>query len=159
MQKRIFLLLLINCLNYKVFSATTTTSFNVTATVINSCSVAANNLSFGTYDPNTATPKDATTTLTVTCTNGLTYDIGLDGGNSGDVNNRYMINGSNELNYTLYRDTARTQNWGTTIGVDTYSGIGSGSAQTVTVYGRISAGQVVPFGTYTDTINVTVTFP
>ena len=28
----------------------------------------------------------------------------------------------------------------------------------VTVYGRIPAGQVVPEGTYTDTVNITLTF-
>lgn len=140
-------------------AAIATTSFTVTATVINSCSISANNLAFGNYDPSNVSATLGSNDLSVTCTNGLTYNIGLDGGNSGNVNSRRMQNGGNNLNYALYRNPARTQNWGTTISTDTYGGTGTGALQTVTVYGSIPAGQVVPFGTYTDTINVTITFP
>jgi spore coat protein U-like protein len=72
-----------------------------------------------------------------------------------------MLNDTNKLNYTLTRDSAGSLQWGTTIGTDTYAGTSSATAMTatsVTVYGAIPAAQVVPTGSYTDTITATITY-
>jgi spore coat protein U-like protein len=66
--------------------------------------------------------------------------------------------GSNFINYALYRDSARTANWGNTVGTDTVSGTGTGANQSLTVYGRVPAQTTPVAGTYTDTIVVTVTY-
>jgi spore coat protein U-like protein len=61
------------------------------------------------------------------------------------------------LRYDLYQDASYNTAWGNTAG----SGkaiTGTGSQNTITVYGRVLAGQLVPPGTYSDTITVTVTF-
>lgn len=141
-------------------AATTTDTFTVTATVENSCVVTANNLAFGTVNVISGADVDATSTIDVTCTNGATYEVGLDGGGAADVANRAMSDGgTGTLNYSLYSDTGRTTNWGNTTGVDVVAGTGSGSAQTLTVYGRIPQGQTtVAAGSYTDTITATVTY-
>ncbi len=48
--------------------------------------------------------------------------------------------------------------WGNTIGTDTVAGTGTGSNQSLTVYGRVPV-QSTPVGaTYTDTVIVTVTY-
>lgn len=60
-------------------AATTTTTFQVTATVNSACTVSATNLTFGVYDPSAAAHDD-TSTVTVTCTKATAYDIGLDAG-------------------------------------------------------------------------------
>ena len=61
------------------------------------------------------------------------------------------------MNYGIFRDSARTQNFGQ--GSDarmlTLTAAGSGN---VSVYGRIPAGQAVPAGTYTDTVVITLDF-
>ncbi len=52
---------------------------------------------------------------------------------------------------------ARTAIWGTGADAQVHVLLGTQSGS-VTVYGRIPAGQVVPEGTYTDTVNITLTF-
>jgi spore coat protein U-like protein len=66
--------------------------------------------------------------------------------------------GGGTLNYALYRDTGRTNNWGSTIGTDTQTGTGSGLIQTLTVYGQVAAAQTPLAGTYSDTVTVTLTY-
>lgn len=142
-------------------AATTTTTFAVTATVQPSCTVSATPLAFGSYNPLSATPLDATSTITVNCTTGTSYTVGLNaGGTSGaTVTTRQMLLSTNSLNYTLYRDTGRTNNWGNTPGTDTpASATATTTAATLTVYGRIPALQNVPAGNYTDSVTVTVNY-
>ncbi len=143
-------------------AATDTTTFQVTATVNDTCAISASDLTFGTYDPN-AGDMDATTTVTATCTVGTEYDIGLDtgtnGGSAGSTT-RAMSDGSGKyLDYELYTDSARSTEWGNTVGTDTINNpSASAGGNDETVYGRIPGGQYVAAGTYSDTINVTITF-
>ena len=66
---------------------------------------------------------------------------------------------SNEtISYSLYTDTGRSTNWGNTVGTDTKSGTGNGSAQSLTVYGNLTANQYPTPGSYSDTITATVTY-
>lgn len=140
--------------------STATDTFSVTATVENSCVVTANDLAFGTVNVLSGTDVDATSTIDVTCTNGATYEVGLDGGGEADVANRAMSDGgTGSLNYALYSDSGRSTNWGNTTAVDVVEGTGSGAVQTLTVYGRIPQGQnTVAAGSYTDTVTATVTY-
>jgi spore coat protein U-like protein len=62
------------------------------------------------------------------------------------------------VSYSMFRDTARTLNWGATVGTDTVTGTGNGAAQAITVYGRVAAQAGVAPGNYTDTVTVTVTY-
>lgn len=139
-------------------AATATTSFSVTATVQATCLISGNNLGFGTY---TGTAIPATTTLSVTCTNGTTYNVGLNPGTAtgATVTTRAMTGpASATLSYALYQDSGHTTNWGQTVGTDTKSGTGNGSAQTLTVYGQLSGAQYPTPGSYTDTITATITY-
>lgn len=144
----------------QTYAATSTTTFQVTATVLSTCVLAATPLVFGNYDPNAGTALDINSTITATCTIGTPYDIGLDAGTAAGatVTTRQMTNGANALNYALYSDSARTLNWGQTIGTDTVSGTGGVIPVIHTVYGRIPPGQNVPALLYTDTITATITF-
>ncbi|MDH3791573.1 MAG: spore coat U domain-containing protein [Rhodospirillales bacterium] len=139
------------------FALTDTANLTVSASVAAVCNVQAATLAFGAYDP-AAADLDAITTVDVTCTPGTTYDVGLDGGGGADVANRQMANGGATLNYSMYRDAARTLNWGDTVGVDTVGGAGGGGVISHTVYGRIPTGQFVATGAYGDTVIITVTY-
>lgn len=143
-------------------AATTTTTFQVTATVNSACTVSATNLTFGIYDPSAAAHDD-TSTVTVTCTKATAYDIGLDAGLAAGatVTTRKMQHGTltDLLNYSLYSDAGRTTNWGNTVSTDTvHVASATGAAENHTVYGRIATGQYVTAGSYADTITVTVTY-
>jgi spore coat protein U-like protein len=143
-----------------VQAATDTTTFQVTATVTESCNVTATDLVFGNYDPSVA-DNEKTSTITVTCTKGTDYDIGLNEGTASGatVTTRKMVGTVDSLNYSLFSDTNRTVNWGNTVGTDTVAvGSATGAAENHTVYGRIPTGQYVTAGSYSDTITVTVTY-
>ncbi len=138
--------------------STATTSFQVTAIVAASCTITANPLAFGNY---AGLVLNSTTTILVTCSKSTTYNVGLNAGTStgATVTNRSMTGpASTLLNYKLFRNSAMTTNWGNTVGTDTVAGTGSGAAQSLTVYGQVSAGQFVRPGSYTDTITATLTY-
>lgn len=141
-------------------AATATDTFQVTATIADVCSVDANDLNFGTYNPFSGTALDGSTTLIVACTLTTAYTVGLDAGTGtgATVAVRKMLNGANALNYSLYQNNPRTVVWGNTVGTNTVAGTGSGGNQTLTAYGRIPAGQTLPAGTYTDTVTVQVLY-
>ncbi len=140
------------------YAADDTDSMTVSATVLATCDVQANDLVFGGYDPVVASHLDAATTLSVTCTNGTGYNVALNLGSGATPGVRHMTGGANTLNYTLYRDASRTQLWGQTTGSDTRAGTGTGNAATIDLYGRVPMRQTAPSGDYEDTITVTVTW-
>jgi spore coat protein U-like protein len=138
---------------------TANTSTTATATILSSCNVSATNLNFGTASVLTAN-VDATSTLSVQCSNALPYTVALNGGNSGAVNPtlRKMANGPAQITYGLYRDAARSLPWGSTAGTNTASGTGNGLVQALTVFGRVPAQTTPAPGLYQDTIVVTLTY-
>jgi spore coat protein U-like protein len=134
-----------------------TAQFSVTATIVKDCTVSATTLAFGNY---TGAVKTATSTVSVTCTNGTTYTVGLSaGGASGaTVTTRQMQNGTALLNYGLFSNSTHTTNWGNTSATNWQSGTGTGSVKAFTVYGQIPAAQYVKPGSYSDLITVYVTY-
>ncbi|MBA4223565.1 MAG: spore coat protein u [Methylobacterium sp.] len=146
-------------LGCELLTVTQSTSFTVSANVPATCRVTTSDLNFGSVGV-LATPQDAFTTLAPTCTNGTAYQIGLNGGLSGATNPtmRRMTKGAETITYGLYRDVARSQPFGSTLGLDTLTGIGSGLAQTSHVYGRVPAQATPSPGQYADTIQAVVTY-
>jgi len=139
-------------------AATATATMSVTATVVATCVLSATPLAFGNY---TGVQTDSTATLSITCTNTTPYNVGLGVGLStgATVTTRKMTGpASATLAYALFSDTARTVNWGMTVPTDTVAGTGTGSVQSLTVYGRVAAGLYVAPGAYTDTVTATVTY-
>ncbi len=116
------------------------------------CTVTWIGLSFGTY---TGSLLNGVNTGTVTCALFEQYIVPLNAGTGSGASEtlRKMTGpGGATLNYQLFMDAARTTNWGNTPGNE-FTGTGSGSRQTLTVYSQIPAGQSVVPGTYTDTIS------
>lgn len=133
-----------------------TDQLTVTATVLSACSLSGGTLNFGNYTSGQTANLDVNGTINyVNCSGSLTFT--LDGGTSGNINARQMSSGANRLNYQIYRNAARNAIWGT--GADAHGVVLIGTQSgTVSVFGRIPASQVVADGTYTDTINITLTF-
>lgn len=171
----IIVILLIGSNN--ILAATTTSSFTVTATVAAACTVAAANLPFGNFT--NSADVTVSTSLTVSCTNGTVYNIGLGlGSGSGtSTSNRIMTNTATSgaalnsiLKYNLYLPdtgspttcssyatvwvpaTSSTQTSGN------YYGTGNGSNQTISVCGKVplTGNSGAYIGSYTDVITVTL---
>lgn len=148
-------------------AGTATSSLSVTATVSANCTISTTPVAFGAYDPivtNATNPLNGTGTVTVTCTNGSAATIALGqgsnaaGGSTDAAPLRQMKDaGTDLLAYSLYQDTGRTTIWGNTVATSA-SDTGNGTAQAITVYGSVAAGQNVPAGSYSDTVVATVTF-
>lgn len=148
-------------------AATATSSFNVTATVISSCTIAAANLAFGNYDPvvaNAASPLDMTSAVTVACTKGDVVTIGLNAGlHSAQAvgTTRAMSSGGGTpsyLSYEIYQNPAMTTVWGNAgAGLETYTSTGKAAVALID-YGQIPAGEDQPIASYADTVIATVTF-
>lgn len=152
----------LTCWAQSAQSASINTTFNVTATVVSTCStVTATALAFGDYDSLSGADRDSSSTIDVTCTNGTPFAIKLNGGTYGTITQRKLKEdaGSDELNYNLYSDASRSTLWGDGSSGQVVNGTGTGNAVQQTVYGRISGGQSdKTAGTYSDVINVTVDY-
>jgi spore coat protein U-like protein len=137
----------------------TSTSTSASATVVSKCNVTATSVNFGSAG-SLATNKDATGTLQVQCSNSLPYVVALNGGNAGATNptQRKMAQGATQITYGLYRDSSRTQPWGSTTGTDTVGGTGTGGQQSLTVFGRVPTQTTPAPATYSDSVVVTVTY-
>jgi spore coat protein U-like protein len=121
----------------------------------------SNTMDFLSYDTIAAGALGGTVGVTVRCTKGASVSIGIDtGAHAGAVvgSTRAMANGANSLGYDFYQNATYTTLW-TTSGLGLYSYVAAdNSPATVTIYGRVPAGQDVPAGTYQDTVQVTVNY-
>src|SRR6201991_1386216 len=123
-------------------NGTATATFTVTLTLQANCSISANPLAFGTNGV-LGTAINQQTTVLVTCTNTTPYNVGLDAGTvtGSSVTSRLMAgtatgNTATTVGFQLYQDAGHTVTWGNTQGTNTVSGTGSGSAQSIVVYGQ-----------------------
>lgn len=171
----VIIILLISSNN--VLASTTSTTFTVTATVASACTVAAANLSFGNFT--NSADVNALTNLTVTCTNGTPYNIGLGlgAGSGASASSRIMTNTASSgaasgslLKYNLYLPdtssptscTSYSTVWiaatSVTAASGNYSSTGTGSVQSIAVCGKVplSGNSGAYIGSYSDTIAVTL---
>ncbi|WP_439589208.1 Csu type fimbrial protein [Hydrogenophaga sp.] len=143
---------------YGAHAASDTANLTVKVTITATCnihSVSPTDVDFGSIQ-STAIDTDAAGALSVNCTPGTDYTIGLDGGENFSGGERRMAKGTDYVAYELYRDAGRSQVWGNDL-AGSLAGTGSGSAQTIPVYGRIASANS-PAGDYTDVVIATVTY-
>lgn len=135
-------------------AATSTATFNVTATAASNCRITGTtNVAFGDYDPTNATPADAMGNMTFRCTKGTTYWLYITGTRS-----MSSTPAGETLNFELYTDAARTASFPL---VKTGAGTSSANnaAQIQNIYGRIPAEQDVTAGrTFLQTLTATVEY-
>jgi len=137
------------------WAAQDSSSFDSTIQVLPFCSIATTDLNFGTISAGVISAVDASTTLSVDCSNNTNYSVALSNGANFDTTRR-MAWGGNFIRYALYSDPSRSTEWNTT---QTVSGTGNGSTRNHTIYGRVTSGQNVSNpGSYGDTIVATVTY-
>jgi spore coat protein U-like protein len=141
---------------------TATAGMPVRIEIAASCSVSAVDLNFGAYASSQTIPLQGQTTIQLLCGTGTMAEVSLDAGsgpgNSTDRRKMEQDSGTDQLDYDLFQDPARTIHWGEKPGRDTLEVEATGAPQTLPVYGRVPGGQRVRDGTYSDTITVRVTF-
>lgn len=132
-------------------------TLTVTATVSKHCQVDSTSLAFGAYSPFDATPVVAEADFDVRCTRHASDLPVVQLGNGANYSGgRRMTGGGEYLNYFLYSDSARLLPWDTTNTVTIPSPSMAGS--TLTVYGRIPAGQDIIAADYSDSVIISVNF-
>jgi spore coat protein U-like protein len=144
-------LLYLLILSYPLFSTTTNNNFNVTSIINGTCYInSISNLNFGNYNKTFTNDTEGTNEINIICSKRTRYDVILDGGLSGDVNDRIMYSGTNELHYNIYKRSdyqtvlekvrSRRQN------------------KTFTGYGLIPKNQDIDSGVYSDVITATIIY-
>jgi spore coat protein U-like protein len=146
-----------------------TATLTNTATIVASCTLSATGFT-NTYDPVTANAatsvKDASASVTYTCTNGGTGAlIALDGGahetGTSAIPARHLAGATNAtdlLAYNLYQEPTYTTPWGYATASE-LSATEDGVQHIQTVYTEIPAGQsLLHVDTYSDTVTATITF-
>lgn len=108
---------------------------------------------------------DAASSVSVTCTSSTPYRVGLSAGSGAGATTsvRKMtrtVAPFSIVDYGLYRDAARSQNWGndTTGGSDTLNAAGTGTAASYGIFGRVPAQPTPEPGDYLDTVVLSVVF-
>ncbi|UNK79782.1 spore coat U domain-containing protein [Sphingopyxis granuli] len=144
---------------------TDTSTINVTMVVTADCVLSAPPVNFGSaafagsFDP-------VTQTLTVRCTKGENYSVGIDNGLHYAANRR-LSDGTNFISYEIYYPQGSNDRWGFSAGerrssneATTGGGIYTGTSdQTYTFRAEILAGQITPpAATYSDTLTVDIQF-
>lgn len=139
--------------------------FNVSAFVQKNCSVTANNLSLGSV-PAGAAATSGSSTLSVSCSYTTPYYIGLAPQNVASTAGVGTMKGTganlNSVTYQLYSDSGLSAVWGNTAtgtsAGNGVSGSGSGVAQTLTVYAKVTGSTDVTPDSYADTVQVNVNY-
>jgi spore coat protein U-like protein len=145
-------------------NGTATATLTVTLTLQANCSISATPLNFGTNGV-LSTALNQQTNVAVTCTNTTPYNVGLDGGTvaGSTVAARLMAgtatgNTGTTVGFQLYQDAGRATVWGNTQGTNTVAGTGTGSAQSIPVYGQVPAQATPKPDIYQTTVTATVYF-
>ena len=134
-------------------------TFQVSLNLQTSCAVSATTMNFGNAGPLTAN-VDASANLSITCMASSPYTVALSAGTASGAttSTRAMTGPGGTVKYGLYRNVARTTNWGSNTGVDTVAGTGTGLTQSLPVYGRVPPQTTPTIGAYNDTVVVTLSY-
>ncbi|WP_392566079.1 spore coat U domain-containing protein [Utexia brackfieldae] len=149
-------------------SGATTWTAVLSLTVTNDCIINAPDINFGSKPLATLFPS-VSQSVSVYCTKGSTYSIGLNNGSNALGQQRRLAFNGNFLNYEIYQGNSGTLRWGTlaaerrsSANADVNPGSGSGvssSTQGFVYRAMILPNQTTPpAGTYTDTIIIDVAF-
>ena len=138
-------------------------NLTVSMTVTNDCTaISAPNVNFGSAPIAKAFPA-ISQSISVTCTKGYAYTIGINNGNNANGTVRQMANGSNRLSYEIYKGSTSSR-WGAAGAERWSSGTSSsistdGTLRTYNYTAQVMPNQTTPpGGTYSDTLLIDLAF-
>ncbi|WP_230350951.1 spore coat U domain-containing protein [Lelliottia sp. WAP21] len=144
-------------------TGTAATSVTLNMNVTNDCSAMTTpNVAFNSA-PLVQNFPTISQAISVTCTKGSTYTIGINNGSYANNNVRNMASGNNRLSYDIFKE-ATSNRWGSS-GAERWSSATSsqvstdGLLRTYNYTAKVLTNQTTPpAGTYTDTLIVDVAF-
>ncbi len=133
----------------------------ISMTITNDCTaITAPAVAFGSAPVAKSFPT-ISQAITVTCTKGYAYTLGIDNGVNASGTTRKMANGSNSLSYEIYKGST-TSRWGST-GSERLSNTASsqvstdGTLRTFNYTAQVLPSQTTPpAGTYSDTLTIDI---
>lgn len=142
--------------------------FDVTLKVLSACTVSSsNNVAFADTDSTAAQNLSANAAaISVICSKGTKYTVGLKPSNNSSVGAGVMtsttLTPAETIAYQLYSDAALNTVWGNTNTSTTtnngVAGTGTGSAQSLTVYAKVTDARTNTPDTYKDTVQIYVRY-
>lgn len=162
-DKNYLLIILLSALSQISYAQTTNNiyaNFQTTASLVSSCTISTNNVTFGTINTNSTTDSNLPSLFTTNCTKGTTYSLALNGGQSGNIENRVMSGSlsTDKLAYQVYIDSSETNVWGDGTEGKTQTFTGSSLPINYTFYVKLLKNQYVTPDTYTDNLTVTLSY-
>lgn len=138
----------------------TTNTLPVKVTVFTGCSLVTRPLTFDASVVIGNNLIDATATVTVKCTPNTDYFIDIDKGLYANGVNRRMFSALSNtfVAYDVYRDSPRSNVWGTGQLKNVTGNSGNGAPLEITIYGRVPNTGKIQAGDYKDTLVVTLNF-
>lgn len=144
-------------------TAATSTTFQVSASIVSGCLVVGGATNYGSLDYGT---QSATSTSTVStslgvgvqlqCTPGVALSMTIDGGRNGGGSIRNLSNGVSQIPYTLYSEASFSQ--ALTVGQSVNVAYSNPNNIRLPIYGRVVLPGNLPAGTYTDVVQVQLTW-
>lgn len=106
--------------------------------------------------------SDATSSFNVdiVCNSGLNWTATIDGGGSASGELRRATSGTDYIAYRLYNDAGMTAELGA-VTSNTVTGIATGATDSIDFYAKVAMADnnpLPPVGTYSDTLNVTISW-
>jgi spore coat protein U-like protein len=149
------------------------TDFILDLTMTGTCTLDSSGMTgFGTWPVGAANLTNvALGVITVNCTAGMNYRLGIDKGLTWNAGKRQMANGGNYIPYLLWTNASGTTEWGDTgltaiesTYIETHPasaqfGIGTGNPQNFFIWGDALIQNAEIAGTYSDTVVMTVVWP
>lgn len=139
---------------------TQSANFQVKANVVNSCTIAAQDINFGSLAMPSIGKADADGALSIACTINLPYTVTITSAD-GNTGAPKMKNGAgtSQIIYGLYTDAARTTQVSNGVnGGQPYTGVGTGLVVTHTVFARLDLNQPAEAGAHANTHVATITY-
>ena len=129
------------------------------ANVVQGCNVTAQPLIFSVPIGTTGRVR-STTSVVLTCTPNVAYEVSIDHGDHALGVNRRMRNATANayVRYAIYRNASYSQVWSDKKNQRVSGNSGASGRQTLTAYGEATLNGVVQSGTYRDTVTVTVNY-
>jgi spore coat protein U-like protein len=169
-RKAVLGLTLISCLAAPAFAddpgpltaKTSTATLNVQATVTAGCTVQGNTLDFGQTSnldnlAGLTAGQRPQTSINVTCTKGVNYQVGISDGGNSVAGQRRLKSGTDTINYELYKSLTGSDRFGDTDTTQRVTGTATGAQQGIAVFGQLlTGGGPVGAGQYLDAATITI---
>lgn len=136
----------------------TSGNLNVQITIMEECTLGTiSDINFGSTGL-LASNIDATGSIEVTCTAGTDYTLALGTGEGAGATEaiRQMTGAGGTVAYSLYQDAGNSTLWGAN--TNAFSGVGTGSAVALDVFGSVPSQSTPAAGIYSDIVTVTLAY-